>query len=429
MPWRAAVRRQLTRALGIGGPIALQRQMPGLNDMFKGIPALGLYLHVPFCRQICPYCPYNKTLYRPKLAEAYAQAVIKEIDLYASLLGPRPITSFYIGGGTPTTMLQQGLPAILDHVARRFNLQCGIHMESHPNDLSVENLATIQALGVDNLSIGVEALQDRHLRCLQRPYDVAQAQAAVERAVKAGFTCLNADMIFALPGQTYGEVEEAGTRLLQWGVDQIAAYPLFTFSYTAWSRLHQSHRAHFTVLQRRKMLSILEAVLYGAGFRRTSVWAFTRHGVPKYCSVTVPIYLGLGASGSSYLKDVFFVNTFNVPQYIAALEGGRPPIALSLALSDRMQMASWLYWRIYETRFRISDFRSRFGRDLWSVYGPWLALMECCRLLRRSGDHIILSDCGAYWLHVLQDVFSTDYISRLWGTAKADPWPLRVILR
>lgn len=428
MRWQDLVRGRLKAALGIRGHAVLERRMPTFDDMFRDIDELGLYLHIPFCRQICPYCPYNKVVYRPALAQAYAQAVRREIDLYAELLGRRPITSFYIGGGTPTTMLQAGLPAILEHVNRMFNMRCGIHMESHPNDLTAQNIATIKALGVQHLSIGVEALHDRHLNSLHRPYTVAQAQAAVERAVSAGFTCVNADMIFALPGQSYGDVEEAGTRLLEWGVDQIAAYPLFTFPYTDWSRLSHVERVRFNVFQRRRMLSLLEALFYSAGFLRTSVWAFTRHGVPKYCSVTVPVYLGLGASGSSYLHDVFYVNTFSVPAYVRALHEGHLPIALSLALSESMQMAGWLYWRIYETRFRISDFRSRFKRDLHSVYGTWLRLMGTLGLLRHDGDEIVLSDRGAYWLHVLQDLFSIDYISRLWGTSRTDPWPLRVEL-
>jgi coproporphyrinogen III oxidase-like Fe-S oxidoreductase len=428
MRWQALARRQLKKMLGMHGQTVLERKTPALIDMFEGIGEVGLYLHIPFCHQICPYCPYSKMIYQPELAEAYAQAVQQEIEVYSRLVGSRPITSFYIGGGTPTTMLQSGLPAILDCIGHRFNVRCGIHMESHPHDLTSENIATIRALGVDHLSVGVEALHDRHLKSLHRPYTVAQAQESVERAVAAGFNCVNADMIFALPGQTYREIEEAGTRLLQWGVDQIAAYPLFTFPYTDWSRLSPTTETRFNVFQRRRMLSILESIFYAAGFRRTSVWAFTRHGVPKYCSVTVPLYLGLGASGSSYLQDVFYVNTFNVREYVLALQRGHLPIALSLQLSESMQMAGWLYWRIYETRFRTSDFRKRFQRDLNSVYGPLISLMKRLGLLYHVGDEIVLSDHGAYWLHVLQDLFSIDYISRLWGISKTDPWPRSVVL-
>jgi oxygen-independent coproporphyrinogen-3 oxidase len=424
------LRSQLKRLLMKERDIALESRVPSLERRFRDIDELGLYLHIPFCRQICPYCPYNKEVYHPEIAERYADAVRKEIDIYAALVGSKPVTSFYIGGGTPTTMLHSGLDRILERVFEAFNMRCDIHMESHPNDLTSGNLRVINSLGVGHLSIGVEALQDRHLKALRRPYSVGQVMTAVGRAAGNGFKCVNADLIFALPGQTYSEIEQAGRALVELGIDQIAAYPLFRFPYTRMGRnaTATNHRL-LGIFKKRKMLSILERVFYGAGFERTSVWAFTRPGVPKYCSVTVPLYVGLGASGGSYLKDVFYLNTFNVQEYIRALESGRMPIALSLDLTEKMQMAGWLYWRIYETRFKRSDFRNRFGVEFDSVYGAYVRLLSLLGFLNRDdGDEVALSDRGTYWLHVLEDLFSIEYVSRLWGTSKEEPWPERVAL-
>jgi len=420
---------QIKRWLIRGGAIALENKVPVLEDKLQGIDEFGLYLHIPFCRQICPYCPYNKELYHPDVAESYTQAVKKEIDIYSELIGGRPVTSFYIGGGTPTTMLHRGLDRMLHHVFASFNMQCDIHMESHPNDLTTDNLSTISSLGVEHLSVGVEALQDHHLRALHRPYTVEQVMATLDRAVNSGFKCVNADFIFALPGQTYDEVEQASDALVEMGVDQIAAYPLFKFPYTKMGQtVKEGNLDISTILRRRKMLGILERIFYGAGFERTSVWAFTRPGVPKYCSVTVPLYLGLGAGGGSYLQDVFYLNTFNVREYITVLGSGKLPIALSLELTEEMQMAGWLYWRIYETRFKKSDFKRRFGREFDEVYGQYIRLLSAVGFLRDDGEEIVLSDNGSYWLHVVEDLFSTEYVSKLWGTSKQEPWPERVVL-
>jgi coproporphyrinogen III oxidase-like Fe-S oxidoreductase len=422
--------RRLLRALLLGqSQIVLRSRVPSLQNSLDGIEELGLYLHIPFCRQICPYCPYNKELYRPAVASEYVQAVKREIELYGHLLGQTPISSFYIGGGTPTTMLHSGLAEILEHVFRNFNMQCGIHMESHPNDLSQKNLNAITSLGVEHLSMGVEALQDRHLRTLGRTYGSAQAREAVERATAAGFQCVNADMIFALPGQTLNEVEQTGRELVDLGVDQVAAYPLFTFPYTEMGRDSQADgHGNRGVLRRRKMLRVLERIFDAAGYERTSVWAFTRPGVPKYCSVTVPLYLGLGASAGSYLKDVFYLNTFQVSEYIQSLKQGRMPIALSLELSEPMQMAGWLYWRIYETRFKKGDFQSRFGRPFDAIYGRYFRPLSWLGLLSDDGDEVVLSPEGSYWLHVLEDLFSIQYVGQLWGVSQRDPWPKTVTL-
>jgi coproporphyrinogen III oxidase-like Fe-S oxidoreductase len=151
--------------------------------------------------------------------------------------------------------------------------------------------------------------------------------------------------------------------------------------------------------------------------------------VPKYCSVTVPVYLGLGASGSSYLPDIFYVNSFNVAEYIRTLEAGQLPIALSLPLTRPMQMAGWLYWRLYETRFTKADFMARFHEDFDSVYGAYMRPLRTLGLIQEEGQAVRLTDPGAYWLHVVQDMFAIDYVSTLWGTSKQQPWPQEVVLR
>ena len=426
------IRQLLLRLFTGERALVLTKTVPSgeeLRAKLASIDALGLYLHVPFCEQICPYCPYNKELYRDSLAERYCDAVITEMDFYAEIIGNKPMTSLYIGGGTPTTMLDHGLGTIIGHMRDVFNLQCDIHMESHPNHLSAHNLGRIKALGVQHLSLGVEALFDRHLKFLGRPYTADGVKEAVRRAVAAGFKCVNVDVMFALPGQTHGEIEVTGRELVKLGVDQVAAYPLFRFPYTPLGKagLTRNH-VIFQSLKRRRMLRILENIFYQAGYERTSAWAFTRRGVPRYCSVTVPLYLGLGASGGSYLKDVFYLNTFGVAEYINAIEHRGRAVALSLDLTERMQRAGWLYWRISETRFAKADYRERFGEDIDRAYGRYLWVLKRLGFLRDDGERITLSDRGAFWLHAGEDILSIDYISKLWGTSKRDQWPEKVIL-
>jgi oxygen-independent coproporphyrinogen-3 oxidase len=351
------------------------------------------------------------------------------MDFYGALIGSKPITSLYIGGGTPTTMLDGGLPRILENVHRVFNLRCHAHLESHPNDIDAASLARIRALGVRYLSLGVEALQDRHLRTIERPYTAARAREAVRLAMDAGFSCVNVDVMFDLPGQTDDDVSETGHALVAMGPDQIAAYPFFRFPYARMGG--NGCRTDFspsTLFRRRRMLADLERIFYAAGYERTSVWAFTRKGIPKYCSVTVPLYVGLGASGGSYLRDIFYLNTFSVAEYIRAISGRGTAFALSLGLSARMQMAGWLYWRIYETRISKGDFARRFGLDFDRVFGRQMKVLSLMGMLDDDGDRIVLTDRGNYWLHAFEDLFSIDYISELWGTSQQNPWPEAVVL-
>jgi len=412
--------------------IALRNTIPSpesLQTKFQKIEELGIYLHIPFCEQICPYCPYNKEIFDPDIARKYAIAVKKEIDFYSEMIGTKAVTSFYIGGGTPTTMLLHGLEDMIEYIYKTFNMQCEIHIESHPNHLSQANLDIIKSLGVQNLSVGVEALQDKYLKFLNRPYTVAEMKAAVSRAVNMDFKCVNLDYIFELPGQTYKEVKQAGHELVGMGINQVAAYPLFRFPYTKMGSSGKvSNFKIATIFKRRKMIGILEKIFYDSGFERSSVWAFTKKGEPKYCSVTVPLYLGLGASGGSYLNNIFYLNTFNVAEYIKAQESGNNAIALSINMSEKMQMAAWLYWRIYETKFTKEDFSRRFGQNLDTLLGKYSKFFARLGFLKDDGEQIVLSDRGTYWLHAFEDIFSIDYISTLWGTSKQNPWPEKVVL-
>lgn len=396
---------------------------------FEDIEALGVYLHIPFCKQICSYCPYNKELYCPDVAAEYAAAVKREIDFFAEIVGNRPVTSLYVGGGSPTTMLRSGLADMLPHIRGEFDLRCDIHMESHLNDLREENLDRIQSMGVEHLSLGVESLQERHLRFLGRPYSTQEARNTVRRVMCRGFKCVNVDLMFALPGQTCSELQQAVGELIELGVNQVATYPLFYFPYTRMGSRGQPGNFGFrTILRRWKQIRVIEQLFYSAGYERSSVWAFTKRGVPKYCSVTVPLYLGLGASGGSYLNDIFFLNTFNVEEYIRAIQQRKTAIALSLNLSKKMQMAGWLYWRIYETRFCKTDFFERFGQHFDQVYGKDFKTLRHLGFAKDDGERITLTDRGTFWLHALEDVLSIEYISRLWGTSKQHPWPQEVPL-
>ena len=426
------LRKRISRHFTGQNEILFQNNIPDSNligENFRDIDTLGIYLHIPFCNQICPYCPYNKEIYSEEACQKYVKAVIKEIDFYAPLLTNKPVMNFYIGGGTPTIMVGKGIEVMINHIYKCFNMQCQIHMESHPSHLTHENLNSIEAMGVKYLSIGVEALQNRHLKAIERPYTVKEVKKSVERAVGRNFECVNIDYIFDLPGQTELEVEQAGLEMADLGIQQVATYPLFRFPYTRLGReIHENGNGLATVFRRRKLLKILEGVFYNSGFERSSVWAFTKKGVDKYCSVTVPSYLGLGASGSSYLKNIFYVNTFNVTEYIKASEEGDSPIALSIDLSEEMQMAGWLYWRFYETKFKKSDFKNRFNASFDKKYGTHMKILNQIGFLKNGKNKITLTDKGTYWIHAFEDFFSIDYINKLWGTSKFNPWPEKVIL-
>ena len=429
MSFKSLMRTKIRNILTGEDKLVLKSQIPLVENKFDDFEYIGFYLRIPFCRQICPYCPYNKMIYQPEIAEEYTKAVLYEIDLYAKMISNKPVNSFYIGGGTPTTILNSGLDIILEHVFNTFNMQCGIYLESHPNDLTKDNLNTLSSLGVEYLSTGVEAFQDHQLRLLQRSYTGVEVKSALERAVNNGLKYVNADIIFNLPGQSVKDIIETANILINIGVDQISTYPLFEFSHTGW--FQHKNRISFkkpSFGERRQMLSNFENIFYSAGYSRSTVWSFTKVGVPKYCAVTVPHYIGLGTSSSSYLNDVFYINTFNIYEYIEVLKRGKLPIALSLELSERLQMSSWFYWKLYETTINKREFFLRFGKEFNKVFGGYIWPLLLAGFITENGEEISLTDKGIFWLHALFGLFSIDYIGDLWESFITEPWPDEIVI-
>ena len=171
------------------------------------IERTSLYLHVPFCRHCCPYCPYTKVPYRESLVEPYTRAAIAEVDWWANAIGPAEITSIYIGGGTPTLALDS-VARVLARVRERFRLTGDICIETNPADVDDETVRRLHDMGVALVSLGVESFQPENLAMIGRDYEPIVAERALALLAESGFASVNADIMFALPRQTVADVAD-----------------------------------------------------------------------------------------------------------------------------------------------------------------------------------------------------------------------------
>jgi len=158
------------------------RMRPGKPAFPHSLKQVGLYLHVPFCKNLCPFCPYHRIEYDEELFAQYEEAVHAEIELYTPSLKDCEFVSLYIGGGTPTVNMP-GLLRILEHLKQRFSLSCDICIELHPSNMDGECLGALKDAGVTMLSIGVESTSDRILKNIGRNHDGETAIKSLRRAV------------------------------------------------------------------------------------------------------------------------------------------------------------------------------------------------------------------------------------------------------
>jgi hypothetical protein len=199
----------------VPGPAALIASFTG---------PFGLYLHVPFCRSICPFCPYNKVLVREGLVDPYFGALRRELDLYGA--ASLRFESLYVGGGTPSLCLEEvgSLVGMLDVAHERA-------IEVMPNHVTPEAVSRLHELGFDYVSLGIQSFDARMLRHLGRLNTADDNRRALAATVDA-FSCVNADLIFDVafvePDVFLRDFEEC----CRAGVDQISTYPLMHFGYT-----------------------------------------------------------------------------------------------------------------------------------------------------------------------------------------------------
>jgi len=171
---------------------------------FTSLPPLALYIHIPWCVRKCPYCDFNSHEAPGTLPETeYVDALIRDLEQDLPLIWGRPITSIFIGGGTPSLFSAEALDRLFSGLRARLKLLPGIEitLEANPGTVEAGKFREFHALGINRLSIGVQSFQDAQLKALGRIHGGREAIAAAEAAHAAGFTDFNLDLMHGLPGQ------------------------------------------------------------------------------------------------------------------------------------------------------------------------------------------------------------------------------------
>lgn len=366
----------------------------------------GLYLHVPFCERLCPFCPYNKVPYGPDRAAAYFAALRAEVDAYRAA-GAGPFTSLYVGGGTPTLCLDhlEGLlPGLPVEGERAIEV-----LPAHADPAGVDRLARA---GFDRVSLGVQSFDNGVLRHLGRPGSEEVNRAAVEEC-RGRFACLDVDLIFDTsfsdPATFLADVEEC-CRL---GVDQISTYPLMRFGYTPFGKARHSPRLEHDLMRRAAGLAAAH------GYERAAVWVLRRAGAPSFSSITREFYLGLGAGAATFSGLHYLVNHFSPERYAEALAAGRLPLARAARLRPAAGAAYHLFWQAYAGGFDPGHTRALFPS------AGWLARLAggASRVLglAEPGDgRMHLTARGFDRYHDLERWVTYRYIEPLWGEMMAE---------
>ncbi len=276
------------------------------------LAAESLYVHIPFCDGICPYCDFCKVEKSTHYEQGYLKALLFDIQN----LGDRRFSTIYVGGGTPTCLDDDGFVLLLEALSPLLGEKGEFTVEANPESLSEEKMALMKRYGVNRISMGVESTTDKNLRFLGRKHDFALVKEKVSKLRECGFDNINLDLMYGLPDESMGEVETDIRGLLSLRPEHISTYSLILEKGTAFSAKGIKEGEQGDVADQYERINEL---LKEAGYHRYEVSNFSlpnresRHNLVYWKNKP---YVGLGAGASGYEDGVRYRNTFSIPAYI-----------------------------------------------------------------------------------------------------------------
>jgi oxygen-independent coproporphyrinogen-3 oxidase len=361
---------------------------------------LGLYLHIPFCRQRCHFCAFYLEMYRPPAAEAFLHALHTELRLYGDDRDreARPVSSVYFGGGTPTVLTTDQLAAILARIRQSFSLHpdCEITVEAHPGTVHAIDLRELRHAGVTRLSFGAESMHDDELMGIGRPGARAETIAAVTAGRAAGFTNINLDLMYGLPGQTIESWKQTLRACCELSPSHLSCYSLTVEEGTRFARdIHrQASLAPDDTLQI-EMDQTAQELLVQAGYAQYEVSNYAKPGYECRHNLlywTQGNYIGLGPSAQSYVDGVRFGNVADLMAYQTALAHGRLPVLERTVLTPEEELRDAVIFGLRLTRGIPTSHLHRHGEN----YGYLQAIdgLRAVNLLEEEGERTRLSAQG-----------------------------------
>jgi menaquinone C8-methyltransferase len=358
-----------------------------------------LYLHIPFCKELCPFCSFNRTTFEETAARRYYDGLRKELAIYHD--SGFSFSTLYIGGGTPT-VLPDELIGLIGHARELWPIK-EISVETTPADLEQNVIQDLKTAGVNRLSIGVQSFEDGLLESVNRikKYGTGADIAAKLRDLGGFFDTLNVDLIFGLDGQTHDHVHRDIEIVKELEIDQVTCYPLMkkleeSPTFTEWLPQMRWEKKAYRLIR--------ETLL--PDYQPSSAWCFSRGGgmIDEYI-VEHPAYAGAGSGAFGYLNGNLVTNLFSLDEYMRKTDTGVRPTLFLRPFSPGEQLKYQLLMQLFRG---VVDFDSL--RALNTSGFSWMlrgieAGLRLFRSIERSGDQFRVRPRTSYLTVLLMKIF------------------------
>jgi coproporphyrinogen III oxidase-like Fe-S oxidoreductase len=381
-----------------------------------------VYIHIPFCEELCPYCSFHRIPFERDLAQDYFKALRQELRMYADL--GYNFTAAYIGGGTPTVLPEQ-VAELLADLKSLFRMR-EISLETNPNHLTDDTIGLLKEAGVNRLSVGVQTFDDELLKQMERYHKYGSGKEIQARLQKymGTFDTLNVDMIFNFPNQTLEKLDHDLAVIREIRADQVTFYPLMVSDITR----RELARIFGPISYRQEKLfyrRIRDAL--DQEYTTGTAWCFSRKKslIDEYI-VDYDEYIGVGSGSFGYVDGWVLANTFSIPGYIQSVGEGRFPLTGGRKFSEAERVRYEFVMKLFGTSLDMRAAEEKFGNRFAKTLRPEITLFRLLGALSSQNRVIRLTPKGQYYWVIMMREFFTG-VNNFRDTCRArigDPLPL-----
>ncbi len=374
-----------------------------LPDATESQPAV-LYVHIPFCESLCPFCSFHRVKLQKAKAHVYFRALWQELRVIADK-GYQP-KIVYVGGGTPTIMPDE-LAQTLELIRSLFPIE-QISVETNPNHLRDDILQTLTEAGVDRLSVGIQTFDNALLKQMDRYAPYGSGEQNRERLAFAAdrIGTLNVDMIFNLPGQSEQSLQNDLDILInELQVHQASIYPLMTSRRTG--KAMQSTMGDYSLQNERTYYDRLRQRM-AKDYLLSSIWCFSRtRGLTDEYIIADTSYIGAGSGAFSYLNGTMSANTFAIGRYGRMIQKTGAAITAQRRLTEFQQARYDIVMTLFGLSLKKEEHREKYHGRFFSLLRKELLALRLLGATADDGEHIHLTRNGQYlWVIMMREFFT-----------------------
>ena len=336
---------------------------------------LGLYIHIPFCVRKCKYCDFNSFKLNIDEKKKYLSALSKEMELYKEKIGQKEIDSIFVGGGTPSILNEEEIKILFDNINLNFKIKedAEITMECNPGTLTLNKLKIMKKCGVNRLSIGLQAVQNHHLKYIGRIHTFEEFEKNYHEAKKVGFDNINIDLMYALPNQTKEDWMESLEKVVNLNPTHISAYSLILEENTELFDMYE--RKEFKLLDEDTDIEMYEYTinyLKSHGYNQYEISNYAKEGFECKHNILYwkcENYVGIGTSASGFLDETRYNNLCEIDKYEELILNGKKPIEWEekLSIKDKIEESIFLGLRMNEG-IKFKDFKNKYDFNFLEEY-------------------------------------------------------------